>query len=162
MYSKILVPLDGTDFGELAVSPAAELGKCTGAEVILFRVVQNPLRSIPFAVGESEGMQATQEETDRAGAYLRRVAFPLRGKGLTVRCEIDVGEPTSRILAEARKENVDLIVMSTHYQGDLYKLVLGSIAEKVLRATRRPVLLVKPEKVYTEHHHLDEQEIIGR
>jgi nucleotide-binding universal stress UspA family protein len=48
---------------------------------------------------------------------------------------------------KANKENVDLIVMSTHYHGELYKLVLGSIAEKVLLGTKRPVLLVKPEKV---------------
>ena len=51
--------------------------------------------------------------------------------------------------------------MSTHNEGDLYKLVVGSIAEKVLLGTKRPVLLVKPEKVQIAHH-VDEQEAVGR
>ena len=72
-----------------------------------------------------------------------------------------MGEPTGEILRKAHKEDVDLIVMSTHNEGDLYKLVVGSVAEKVLLGTKRPVLLVKPEKVAIAHH-VDEQEVIGK
>jgi nucleotide-binding universal stress UspA family protein len=160
MYSKILVPLDGTEFGELAIKQAEEIGKSMNAEITLFRVVQNPIRSHPLAAGQTEVTKATEEETNKAGAYLQKVASPLKAKGIKVRCDVEVGEPKGKILGKAHKENVDLIVMSTHYHGDTYKLVLGSIAEKVLLGTKRPVMLVKPEKVRIAHH-VDEQAAIG-
>jgi len=161
MFSKILVPLDGTELGELAIQQAEEIGSLAKAEIIFFQVVQNPIRSVPLAAGQKEETKATQEGTDRAGAYLQKVASPLKAKGIKVRCDVEVGEPTGKILAKANKENVDLIVMSTHCHGELYKLVLGNIAEKVLRGTTRPVLLVKPEKIRIAHH-IDEQETVGR
>ena len=159
MYSKILVPLDGSKFGERAVPQAEEIGQATKAEIILFKVVQNPIRSVPIAAGQKEETKATQEVIDRSGAYLEKVASPLKAKGIKVRCDIAVGEPTPAILKKAHKENVDLIVMSTHNEGELYKMVVGSVAEKVLLGTKRPVLLVKPEKVAIAHH-VDEQEVI--
>ena len=161
MYSKILVPLDGTKFAERAVQQAEEIGQATKAEIILFQVVQNPIRSVPIAAGQKEETKATQEEIDKTDAYLQKVASPLKAKGIKVCCDIAVGEPTGAILKKAHKEDVDLIVMSTHNEGDLYKLVVGSIAEKVLLGTKRPVLLVKPEKVHIVHH-VDEQEVFER
>ncbi len=161
MYSKILVPLDGTDFGERAIKHAEEIGQSMKAEIIFFQVVQNPIRSHPLAAGQKEETKVTQEVIDKAGAYLQKVASPLKAKGIKVRCDVAVGEPKGEILKKAHKEDVDLIVMSTHYEGELYKLVVGSIAEKVLLGTKRPVLLVKPEKVHIAHH-VDEQEVFGR
>ena len=161
MYTKILVPLDGSKFGERAIQHAEEIGQSTKAEIILFQVVQNPIRSVPIAAGQKEETKATQEVTNKAGAYLEKVAAPLRAKGIKVRCDIAVGEPKGAILKKAHKEDVDLIVMSTHNEGDLYKLVVGSTAEKVLLGTKRPVLLVKLEKVQIAHH-VDEQEAVGR
>ncbi len=161
MYSKVLVPLDGTELGELAIHEAEEIGKCSKAEIIFFQVAQNPIRSYPLAAGQKEETKATQEEIDKAGAYLAKVASPLKGKGINVRCDVEVGEPTGKILGKARRENVDLIVMSTHYHGEVYKLVLGGTAERVLLATKGPVMLVKPEKVRIAQH-VDEQVAIGR
>ena len=158
MYSRILVPLDGTKFAEHSIRQAEEIGQCTKAEIILFQVVQNPIRSVPIAAGQKEETKATQEVIDKADAYLQKVASSLKTKGVKVRCEIAVGEPKGEILRKAHKENVDLIVMSTHYEGELYKLVVGSLAEKVLLGTKRPVLLVKPERVKIAHH-VDEQEV---
>src|SRR5512138_2937140 len=157
MYKKILVPLDGGELAERAIQQAEEIGLAAKAEVILFRVVQNPIRSVPIAAGQSEVTKATKNETDRAGGYLEKMASPLKAKGIKVRCDVEVGEPTGRILGKARSEDVDLIVMSTHYEGELHKLVTGSIAEKVLLGTKRPVLLVKPDRVAIAHH-VDEQE----
>ncbi len=160
MYSKILVPVDGREFGELAVRHAAEIGQFTKAEIILFQVVQNPIRSYPLAAGQTEVTNATEEVTNKAGAFLQKLAAPLTAKGIKVRCVIEVGEPTRRIIDKADKEGVNLIVMSTHNEGDLYKLIVGSVAEKVLHGTARPVLLVKPKKVHIAHH-VDDQETFG-
>src|SRR5512135_3307847 len=161
MYKKILVPLDGGELSERAIQQAEEIGQCTKAEVILFQVVQNPIRSAPIAAGQTEVTKASKNVTDKAGAYLEKMASPLKAKGIKVRCDIEIGEPTTRILGKAHNEDVDLIVMSTHYEGEVHKLVTGSIAEKVLLGTKRPVLLVKPERVAVAHH-VDEQEAIGR
>ena len=161
IYSKILVALDGGELSERAIPQAEVIGQATKAEVILFQVVQNPIRSVPIAAGQKEETKALQQAADKAGTYLEKLASPLRAKGIKVRCETEVGEPTPHILGKAHKEDVDLIVMSTHYEGELHKLVTGSIAEKVLLRTKRPVLLVKPEKVAIAHH-VDEQEAIGR
>ncbi len=157
MYKKILVPLDGGELAERAIQQAEEIGQAAKAEVILFQVVQNPVRTVPIAAGQTEVTAATRSVIDRAGGYLEKMASPLKAKGIKVRCDIEVGEPTGRILGKAHAEDVDLIVMSTHYEGELHKLVTGSIAEKVLLGTKRPVLLVKPERVAIAHH-VDEQE----
>ncbi len=157
MYRKILVPLDGGELAERAIQQAEEIGQAAKAEVILFRVVQNPVRSVPIAAGQTEVAKATRNEVDRAGGYLEKMASPLKARGINVRCDVEIGEPTGRILGKARSEDVDLIVMSTHYEGELHKLVTGSIAEKVLLGTKRPVLLVKPDRVAIAHH-VDEQE----
>ncbi|NJD67559.1 MAG: universal stress protein [candidate division NC10 bacterium] len=161
MYSRILVPLDGGELAKRAVQPAEEIAQATKAEIILFEVVQNPIRSAPIAAGQTEVTKATQDVTGKGGAYLQKIADALKAKGIKVRCEIEVGEPTGRILKKAHNEEVDLIVMSTHYEGELHKLVTGSIAEKVLLGTKRPVLLVKPERVAIAHH-VDEQEVFGK
>ncbi len=161
MYSKILVPLDGSELGERAIQHAEEIGKSTKAEVILFRVIQNPIRSVPIAAGQKEETKATKQVADKAAAYLQKMASPLTAKGIKVRCELAVGEPTGEILRKAHNENVDLIVMSTHNEGELYKMVVGSVAEKVLLGTKRPVLLAKPEKVQIAHH-VDEQQVFER
>ena len=157
MYKKILVPLDGGELAERAIQQAEEIGQAAKAEVILFRVVQNPVRSVPVAAGQTEVTKATRNEVDRAGGYLEKMASPLKARGINVRCDVEIGEPTGRILGKARSEDVDLIVMSTHYEGELHKLVTGSIAEKVLLGTKRPVLLVKPDRVAIAHH-VDAQE----
>ncbi len=157
MYSKILVPLDGSKLGERAIQHAEEIAGRAKAEIIFFQVVQNPLRSVPIAAGQKEDTKALQEVTDKASAYLDKVASPLKAKGIKARSVVRVGEPKGKILEEAQKENVDLIVMSTHYHGELYKMVVGTITEKVIRGTERPVLLVKPPEVHIAHH-VDEQE----
>ncbi len=157
MYKKILVPLDGGELAERAIQQAEEIGQATKAEVILFQVAQNPIRTVPIAAGQTEVTKATQNVVDKTAGYLEKMASPLKAKGIKVRCDVEIGEPTGRILGKAHNEDVDLIVMSTHYEGEVHKLVTGSIAEKVLLGTKRPVLLVKPERVAIAHH-VDEQE----
>ncbi len=161
MYKKILVPLDGGELAERAIQQADEIGQATKAEVILFHVAQNPIRTVPIAAGQTEVTKATQNVVDKAAGYLEKMASPLKAKGIKVRCDVEIGEPTGRILGKAHNENVDLIVMSTHYDGELYKAVVGSVAERVMLGTKRPVLLAKPERVHLAHH-VDEQEVFER
>ncbi len=156
MYTKILVPLDGSALAERAIAQAEQIAKATGAELILMQVVQTPLGKTPEA-GETEELKALRESGAQARAYLGMVATRASGAGIKTRFEVLEGAPAAGILAFAHNEDVDIIVMSTHGRSGLSKLVMGSVAEKVMLTTKRPVLLVKPERLHVEH--IDEADV---
>ena len=149
MYKKILTPLDGSSLAERAVDHAVEIARGTGAEVILLQVVQAPLAAAPEA-GQSEELKAVTETAAAAMGYLRGVAAKIVAEKIVVRCEVLEGDAAAVILGFAHKENVDAIVMSTHGRSGISKLIMGSVAEKVTLTTKRPVMLVKPEKIFVQ------------
>jgi nucleotide-binding universal stress UspA family protein len=145
MYGKILTPLDGSSFSESALSHAVEISRATGAELILLRVVQDPLAAVPEAAwGVSP--RAVYKTAIRGYRYLQGLTARLSGEGIKIRTKVLEGDPASTILCYAHRENVDVIVMGTHGRSGLSKIIWGSVAEKVALTTRRPVVLVKPEK----------------
>lgn len=154
MYTKILVPLDGSALAERAVPHAVELARSSGAEITLLEIIRGPIADAPEA-GQAEEDRAIREAAGAAQVYLDTVAIPLRGKGLKVRVVIRDGDPASGILEFAHKEDVDVIVMSTHGRSGLSRVIMGSVAEKVVLTTKRPVMLVKPERQAIAAH-LDE------
>jgi nucleotide-binding universal stress UspA family protein len=146
MKSKILVPLDGSGLAERAVEQAEKIAKALDHEVILFQVIQNPLASAPEA-GPAAEERATLDTIEKANAYLKPIASGLEGKGIKARVEVGEGLPHDGILGLAHKEDVDFIIMSTHGRTGLTRALMGSVAEKVVYTTKRPVMLVKPEKI---------------
>jgi nucleotide-binding universal stress UspA family protein len=150
MYTKILVPLDGSALAERALPHAGEIARSTGAEVILLQVVGAPLGDAPEA-GQSEETRAFQEAVAATRTYLGTIAGKLAEEwGAKVRAEVVEGSPADGILGCAHRENVDLLIMSTHGRSGVSKLLMGSVAEKVMLTTKRPVMLVKPERSRTE------------
>jgi nucleotide-binding universal stress UspA family protein len=147
MYTKILVPLDGSTLAERALTHAEMIAKGSGAELILMQVVGIPLASAP-EVGPSEENKTFSEGLASARAYLEPIGERLRKAGLSVRSVVAQGVADSEILGFAHRENVDILVMSTHGRSGLSKLLMGSVAQKVMVTTKRPVMLVKPERVH--------------
>jgi len=147
MYTKILVPLDGSALAERALPHAEEIAKGTGAELILMQVVGIPLADAPEA-GPAEEEKSFEAEVDSARSYLESIGNRLREAGLPVRSIVARGAADSEILGFAHRENVDILVMSTHGRSGISKLLMGSIAQKVMLTTKRPVMLVKPERVH--------------
>ena len=143
MYEKILVPLDGSELAERAVRHAEEIARGTGAEVLLLQAVHIPMPIVPEAVLIAGG-KAVEEAAREATVSLEKVAVALRVAGFRVRTIVEERPPADAILHIAEREEVDAIVMSTHGRSGLSRLVMGSVAESVLHATRRPLLLVKP------------------
>lgn len=143
MYSKILVPLDGSHLAEQALEPALEMARTTGAEIILLEAVQDSLAAVPEA-----HYRVPFTETYRTAItsmkYLRGVATRLRPQVKKVRWHVEEGDPTEAILSFAHHQDVDLIVMGTHGRTGLSWVAMGSVAEKVATSTQRPVVLVKP------------------
>jgi nucleotide-binding universal stress UspA family protein len=137
-FGKILVPLDGSILAEAALWTALEIAD--GASISLLRAAEAD--TLPGA-GSPEAQVAALRD---AQEYLRGIVKRLESEGSRrIEAHLWYGPPAAAIVEVARAEKVDLIVMATHGRGGLERLVLGSVAASVLRGTRVPVLIVRPE-----------------
>ncbi len=142
MYSRILVPLDGSRLAESAIGHALELAHGNGAEIVLVNAAQDSLAAVPEARINVSSLQVYAGAI-RGMMYLQEVASRIRRCGTRVLCDVLEGEPAPAILSCARKENADVIVMGTHRRTGLLRMMKGSVAERVAAAANRPVILVK-------------------
>ena len=143
---KILHPTDFSECAEKARAHATELALALGAEVILFHVsVETPLYAEGL-MGMKEVREIYDAQRKWAGETLEARAAEMRNAGVTARWEMAVGAPWEEIVRAAEKEGVDLIVMGTHGRRGLDRLLLGSVANKVIRTANCPVLTVREKK----------------
>jgi len=137
---RILIPLDGSDLAEQILGPATELGSLTQAEYTLLRVVE-PFMPPPHQLPGPLFDQLARE----AQAYVDRVAERLRGQSLRVQTRVVINRfAAAAILEEGRVHATDLIALETHGRGGVARLLLGSVADKVLRGALTPVLMHRP------------------
>lgn len=142
----ILIPLDGSRFADQVLDRAIALGVPMQAEYTLLRAIDPLLAGHtvpPYTVGLDEKIY----EQIRADAqnHLERVAEHLRAESLHVRTSLVIAQPANAILTYAREHGVDLIAMATHGRGGMSRMLLGSVADKVVRGACAPVLLQRPE-----------------
>lgn len=143
-YRKILVPLDGSELSECALEHVRIIASaCNVPEVDLLFVVE----PIP-------AMAATTYATSVAGQeklivwgkeYLSKVAKSLQKEGITAKGIVLEGKPADAILDYAEKNDVDLIIMSTHGRSGPSRWAFGSVAEKVIRSAAVPIIIVSPK-----------------
>jgi len=139
---RILVPLDGSALAELALDPAQSLAAAFDSEVLLFRSWDIPatgLDEIPVSVLDAWQKSARSD----AEEYLASVVHRLQEQGLRARAETQEGAPVESILEEATASAASLIVMSTHGRSGVTRWVLGTTADRVLRSSSVPVLLMR-------------------
>jgi nucleotide-binding universal stress UspA family protein len=149
---RVLVPLDGSELAEQIIEPVAAIGSATGASVRLLRVIQPilPERYPPTSAKVVGPVLQDLESWHRAEvleaeAYLQEVADRLRSRSLTVETRVVTQEqPAAAILQDASANQVDMIALATQGRGGLKRLLLGSVADKVLRGTTMPVLVYRP------------------
>jgi nucleotide-binding universal stress UspA family protein len=145
---RVLIPLDGSGLAEQILGPAVALGSLMNADYTLLRVVCPPLFTVydPAAVAVSPVDQTSlEEERTQAQAYLDQVAQRLRARSLPVCTQVLVGmQPHQAILEEVQAQGVDLIALATHGRKGLTRLLLGSIADKLVRGAGVPVLVHRP------------------
>ena len=141
---RILVPLDFSAPSLEALDYAADLGALLGAEIVLIHVVQPVYYAAdPFGTGDILG--AALDEVQRAGREgLDRLAAGVRKRRLTARTLVRVGPPPHTIVETAMQLGADLIVMSTHGRTGVSHLLMGSVAEGVVRTALCPVLTMHP------------------
>jgi nucleotide-binding universal stress UspA family protein len=136
---KVLVPLDGSALGEAALWKAADLG---GPDTLLVLLRAAEAHRVPGADPIEAQITAVREAED----YLHRLAETAKAKGFErVETHVWYGPSAAAIVEAAEAQNVDLIVMSSHGRSGIGRLVLGSVTESVLRGTRTPILVLRPE-----------------
>ena len=145
MYKKILVPLDGSELAESVLMHAVPLAKLADAEIVLFRVVTLPV-STYMAVTEPQLAVDLREDVEaEAIEYLNGITAKLRAEGIKASAEIGSGVIAGTIQDYAKNIHADLIAMSTHGRGGLARLVIGSVADQLVRDSHLPVLLIRPK-----------------
>ncbi|MBW2618157.1 MAG: universal stress protein [Deltaproteobacteria bacterium] len=135
MYKKILVPLDGSPVAEQILPEVKELAKLTGAEIQLLRVTL--VHVLPGADPTDKEVIAVRE----AEKYLEEIQAGLEKEGLNASVHVRYGHDAGEILDHSQK--VDLVAMCTHGRTGLGRWTLGSVAERVVRHSGKPVLLVR-------------------
>ena len=145
MYQRIVVPLDGSRVAEQALPDATELARLLAVPLHLVRVVDPYLSEHGSLTGmfvdERAVASALREEEENAERYLQSVTERLGGEGTQVTHEIARG-PVDRTIVDHTKDG-DLLVLASHGRGGLQRWLLGSVAEKVIRHARTPVLLIR-------------------
>ena len=153
MYKKVLVPLDSSGLAECTLSHLEALVKDghVGA-VVLLSVVEmklplNYLATEDSGFTEEFDFQAFwNEEVDKYQRYLADMQNALSAKGIKAETVVVKGAaPADAIIDFTQKNNVDMIVMATHGYTGFKKLLMGSVAFRVLHESPVPVLLIRPE-----------------
>jgi nucleotide-binding universal stress UspA family protein len=144
MFTHILVPVDGSDTGKMAVGKAISLAQAFGSRVTVIYVVDPyPFTGVgtDFAYGQAEYLSAA---TADANAAVKAAKDAFANATVTVDTSVIEAHTVWRGIVEAGDSlQADLIVMGSHGRSGLEKLVLGSVAQAVLSHTKLPVLVVR-------------------
>ncbi|MDD5617044.1 MAG: universal stress protein [Candidatus Methanoperedens sp.] len=144
LYKRILIATDGSEYTKNSIDYGLELAKNTGAKVHVIYVIDTAaFASIPmdaawesmYTLLKQEGDEATSQVADKANA-----------EGLEVERNTVEGHPAEEIIKYAEKNSINLIVMGTLGKSGLDRFLLGSVAEKVVRTSKIPVLVVRGKK----------------
>ena len=142
MYKKILLPTDGSKIAEKAEKNALFIAEASGAEVIALSVVETN-----FSIGlpsDDSVFSINQMLKKAAEKNLEKVEKFKEESNNTVKLtlKVDEGSPADVILDTIEKENIDLVVMGSSGKSGFDRFIMGSVAEKVVKAAETSVLVV--------------------
>jgi nucleotide-binding universal stress UspA family protein len=138
VFKKILCPLDFDACSAAALKVAADLASQNHAHLHAMHVINVPGSSLGFPAERYDRLARIEHER------LKDVLRAQVPNHLSWEASVKVGNPAEEIINAAEELDVDLIVMATHGRAGVPRLVLGSVAEYVIRGSDRPVLAVKP------------------
>ncbi len=154
MYKKILAPLDGSMVSECSLPHIKAITTSCGVpEVVLMMVVEpvfNLETEATAKVGRDLMAEVEQANFDKDKAYLDGQVAKLKKDGVGAQAVLAKGRPAETIMDYAQKNNVDLIIMSTHGRSGVTRWLLGSVTDKVVRHSPVPVLTVSPVEIKAE------------
>lgn len=145
MYEKIMVPLDGSELAE-CVLPHVEgfIKGCHVSNVVFVRVVEPitaPVGNVYVGREESRERESTRKSAVKD--YLNQIVDRLKHEGTELHSEVLVGRVADSLADYTEKNDIDLILIATHGRSGVTRWVRGSIADKILRYSNVPVLMVR-------------------
>lgn len=154
MYQHIMVPLDGSEVAECVLPHAEAIATgCSVARVTLIRVVP-PLKLHGGAeshISPEERQRLEADSVEVASDYLEEQARGLGQKGISAGVEVLFGDVQERIVGYVGKNGVDLIIVATHGRSGVRRLLLGSVADRLVRSSPVPVLVVRARGAPRQH-----------
>jgi nucleotide-binding universal stress UspA family protein len=145
MFTKILLPLDGSSTAERALPFARLLASTMKIPLELLEVVDVSAASAHLAAEKARYLDALIAEGERVSMeHLKDVAAGL--PGLKVSCTVERGNPADVIIERAAQDKHTLIAMATHGRSGVARWMMGSVAEKVLRGSTNPLFLVRADE----------------
>ena len=138
---RILTAVDFSETSDKAFDYALAFARVFGAEVVALHVLEDPIIYAP-TTGQEWRDEFEQTIRKKFEAMLERHTC----EGVSVRTLLVPGSPFFEIIRAAESESCDLIILGSHGHGVVEHILLGSVAEKVVRKAKRPVLVVRPEQ----------------
>jgi len=143
-YRNIVIATDGSENSKKAISYGIGIAKLSGATVhTLYVVDTSSFSSIPMDGGWEEMYEILRKEGEKAVSEVKELG---EASGVNVRNVILEGHPSSEIINFAENNNADIIVVGTLGKTGLDRFLMGSVAEKVMRSSKIPVLIVRGEE----------------
>jgi nucleotide-binding universal stress UspA family protein len=138
MYTRILVPLEHSEYDDAIVTHVRDLARLCSASVVLIHVADGwaARNQQQLSLRESDEMKDDRE-------YIEAQADNLEAAGIVVECVLAGGDPGTEIASAAERERCDLVAMSTHGHKGVQDLLRGSVANEVRHRTSIPVLMVR-------------------
>jgi nucleotide-binding universal stress UspA family protein len=156
---RMLIVIDSSARSEQYPAHPIALGTLLRAEYTLLYVIEPAPAAYRTAPDHRINQPIVEQQRRQAQAYLDRIAARLRAEALCVRTHVAVGEPAVAISDYTHEHAVDLIAMETHARNGVAQLLLGSVADQVLRGTPVPLLLYHPHAVAESVETCYEQEL---
>ena len=146
-WKTILVPHDFSQSANHAAALARDVAKVYGAQIVLLHVIDLPHQLSPDAVviPEANGAPINVQDYARTSAenHVQDLAQRLAKDGAAATTFVRFGSPVEEIVRFADEQHADLIVMGTHGRTGIRHLIAGSVAERVVRSAKVPVLTVR-------------------
>jgi nucleotide-binding universal stress UspA family protein len=146
MYKKIMVPLDGSELAECVLPHVEAVARgCESTELVLLRVVEpeKVYLGSDYAIDQKNVATRQSQRIEGAEKYLNNIANRLSKIGLKCKKEAIVGRVSESLVDYCVKGNVDLIIIATHGHSGITRWVRGSVADKILRSSTIPVMMVR-------------------
>jgi nucleotide-binding universal stress UspA family protein len=146
MYSKIVIPLDGSELAEGVLPHVVEVIQDRGSQVYLLTIAQVARGTTPVLtdlLSSGNTREERQHIEKELSTYLQKVAGNLAPVAAEVQIGVRFGRPAEEILAFAGEVGADLIVMSSHGRSGISRWVFGSVTDRVLHGALCPLLLVR-------------------
>ncbi|MFH0945334.1 MAG: universal stress protein [Planctomycetota bacterium] len=142
-FKRILCPVDFSDDSRIALAHAADIARVAGGELVVLHVVEPILYPVEYGMAPVPTVDLESTATANARTKLEELVSAEVTAGVSVSTQVIFGRADSKVCDFAAEGDFDLIVLATHGLTGLKHLLLGSVAERVVRHASCPVLTVK-------------------